>query len=152
MAGKYGSIYNAVKTALESNATLTGYVKSVYGGVRKDIPKTMMPCIIIEPRGIPEEWLTFPNKRLGKFIAEIHCILEIFDNDKQLTGGETANKGIIDFAEDVLNALDADATFGGVCEKSIAWIPEGGFIYDYFPQREVIIHFEANKRFTKGSR
>lgn len=150
--GIYGDIYTAIKTTLENNATLKTYVKAVYGGVRTDIPMTKLPCIILEPLGIPEEWVAFPHKRRGKFMAEIHCVLNIYDNDKQLIGGTTDGKGVIDFAQDVLNALDADVTLGGKCSTSLGYIKEGGFIYEYFPQREIIVIFEAEIAFTKGAR
>lgn len=112
----------------------------------------MYPCIIVEPTGIPEDWTRFPNKRRGKLACDIHCILTVYDNDKQMTGGETDAKGVIDFAEDTLNALDADLTLGGKCSTSIAYVKDNGFVYDYFPQREIIIAFEAEVAFTKGAR
>lgn len=152
MAGIYETIFTAVKNALTNDSVLTTYVKAIYGGVRTDIPKTMMPCIILEPRGIPEEWVSFPNKKTGKVIIEIHCILEIFDNDKQFETGETAGKSILAFAEDVMDALEADMTIAGTCETFLCYVPENGFVYDYFPQREVIVQFEATKRFIKGAR
>jgi hypothetical protein len=150
--GIYANVYSALKSALENNAVLKTYVKAVYGGVRTDIPKTMMPCLIIEPLGVPENWIANPNRRKGIFKAEIHCVLEIFDNDKQLVTGETVSKGVIEFAEDVLNAIDADLTLGGKCSTCQAYIPDGGFVYDTYPSREIYIVFEAELDFLKGAR
>lgn len=156
MAGIYGTILENLVTQLQNDSTLSDYVKAVYKGVRDNLPPTILPCIIIEPNGCPENWSAYGRQsasvRRALFRAEVHCLINTSNVESQLIGGDDGSKGVMDFAEDVMNAVDSDLTLGGSCSTCSCFIPEGGFIYDNYPQREIIIIVEAEKRFRQGGR
>ncbi len=147
--------FNAVYTVLSTNATLSGYIKTWYKGLTKNVSPEMMPSITLEPRRTPEERHTIQNTFTyhNKMKLNIDVIGEIYvaNTEYQIIGkaavtgppAVAAIIGIFDLACDIKNALDANPSLSGKCQK-VNFVDTVYDSYDVgsWPFRSVIISLE----------
>jgi len=148
--------YNKVKTILTASMngdeTALNYINSVYAGYRENVPKTMFPCIMLEPVSSPETFITMPEKLEVSFTITIYGILQVYDLDKQIVGdSENGIKGILDFDQDIKTTLGAYKDLEGECEYFE--FPDTRFDFTSFPFRQVEIDMRIvfRQNFTNRS-
>jgi len=140
---KLEDIWNKVKTILEEDTVLKGYIKIVYSGTRENIPVNNFPCIILEPTNAPEEAVTMPHNTEINFIVTIWAYVKIFDVDKQIVGDDTT-KGVLDVNFDIKKALGAHIDLDGECLYFS--FPNTRFDFDSYPFRGVGIDMKITLR------
>ena len=103
-------IITAVQTTLQNDATLSGYVKKVFMGVRNAIPDTNYPLIILEPDSNQEsdeqDTNTLQRLTLKLLINAYVRVIVPTNNDFQIIGDST-HKGVMDLEKDIKVALGA---------------------------------------------
>jgi len=134
-------IWNQVKTILESDTTLSGYVKEVYEGMRSRIPNA--PCIILEPIQNTEKDVSLPERIESIFRIMIFGIIRAYDQGKQIVG-DTENKGILDMEQDIKKALGAYPDLNGTC--IYFEFPDTRFDFSEYPIRRVDIELAVHYR------
>lgn len=115
----------------------TGYLVQVLDGVRGDIAENAFPAAVLEPGLTTEEEGTTSRRRLLRFKLRILLFLECVDFDKQIVGDANIT-GIIDFVNDVKNALEAypDLNYDGTGKRCNYYsFPETKFEAELFPFR-----------------
>ena len=140
---KLETIFNKIKSILENDAVLKGYIKIVYSGTRDNIPVNNFPCIILEPTNAPEEAITMPHKTEINFTLTIWAYVKIFDVDKQIVGDATT-KGVLDVNFDIKKALGAHIDLDGECLYFS--FPNTRFDFDSYPFRGVGIDMKITLR------
>lgn len=140
---KLETIFNKVKTILETDTILKAYIKIVYAGTRDNIPLNNFPCIILEPITAPEESITMPHNTEITFTITIFGYIKIFDVDKQIVG-DTILKGILDLDFDIKKALGAYLDLDGTCLYFS--FPNTRYDFNSFPFRGVEIDIKVTLR------
>lgn len=140
---KLENIWNKIKTILEEDAVLSPYIKIVYSGTRENIPVNNFPCIILEPKGAPEEPVTMPHNTEINFTVTIWGYIKIYDVEKQIVGEDTT-KGILDLNLDIKKALGAYDDLDGECLYYS--FPDTRFDFDSYPFRGVGIDMKITLR------
>lgn len=136
------TLYNEVKSILENDATLKGYVKDVYAGVRKSIPDAGFPCIILEPKRRVESNVVYDTQ---DNVLELSILAYTFVRDEELQiVGDSNYKGILDFENDILKALCAYPTLSGKCTQFL--FTNSAYDVESYPIRGVIIDLQINYR------
>ncbi len=148
-------IFVAVREILKASAiyevtagvppVTTGYVKKVLDGVRGDIAENAFPAVVLEPGITTEGDGTTTRRRLLRFNLRIVCFMECADFDKQIVG-DANTKGILDFVNDVKNALEAypDLNYDGTGKRcNFFAFPEVKFEPELFPFRVAEITMRA---------
>lgn len=130
---------NRIKTLLEDDSTLSGYIQKVYLGVRQNIPKNNTPFIIIEPINETEEDIIYQRQQLRTTFLISAYIMD-YDKDRQIVGDST-NKGIMDVKNDIKKALSADPTLNSNCIKF--YFPNVLYDISDYPMRGVQIEMEV---------
>lgn len=139
---KASSIYK--RTAGQPPVT-TGYVVQVLDGVRNDISENSFPAVVLEPGATSEEGGTTSRRSLMRFNLRIVLFMECVDFDKQIAG-DSSSKGILDFVNDVKNALEAypDLNYDSTVRRcNFFSFPETKFEAELFPFRVAEITMRA---------
>lgn len=139
---KAASIY---KRTAGTPPVTTGYVVQVLDGVRDNVTENSFPAVLLEPGITAEEDGTTTRRRLMRFNLRIVCFMECADFDKQIVG-DANTKGILDFVNDVKNALEAypDLNYDGTGKRcNFFSFPETKFEADLFPFRVAEITMRA---------
>jgi hypothetical protein len=98
--------WNEIVSRLRDDPTLSGYVEKVFEGFRDNVLDNETPCIIIFPKSGGEVVeLEMQNREREAFLFGIRCLLNIKDKPDYVVGS-TRQKGILDFEEDVKNAVE----------------------------------------------
>ena len=140
---KLETIWNKIKTILEEDITLKGYIKIIYEGTRESIPLQNFPCIIMEPVNAPEEAVTMPHNTEINFTIVMWAYIKIYNVDKQIVGDVTT-KGILDLNLDVKKALGSHIDLDGEC--LYFEFPDTRFDFDSYPIRGVGIDMKITLR------
>lgn len=139
---KASSIY---KVTAGTPPVTTGYVVQVLDGIRGDISENAFPAVVLEPGITSEEGGTTGRRSLLRFNLRIVCFMECVDFDKQIIG-DVNNKGILDFVNDVKNAIEAypDLNYDGTGKRCNFYsFPETKFEPELFPFRVAEITMKA---------
>lgn len=139
---KASSIY---KRTTGAPPVTTGYVVHVLDGVRDNVTENAFPAVLLEPGVTTEDDGTTTRRRLLRFNLRIACFMECVDFDKQIVG-DANNKGILDFVNDVKNAIEAypDLNYDGTGKRCNYYsFPEVKFEADLFPFRVAEITMRA---------
>ena len=132
-------------TIYHTHAGGAGYMKAVLDGVRGNVPENAFPLTLLEPGVTTEEDGTTSRRRLLRFSLRIICFMECSDFDKQIVG-DVSNKGILDFVNDVKNAIEVypDLNYDGTGKRCNYYsFPETKFEAELFPFRTAEITMRA---------
>lgn len=135
------SIISQLKTYLQDDTTLSTYVRSVYLGVRTNIPDSDFPCIIIEPvSNLEDESQDLNTLQRCYFSAIVLGYVNVIDVDRQVVG-DTVTKGIMDLENDIKIALSA--FYPNLNSTCISFkFKNSTYDYEKFPIRGVSIEME----------
>lgn len=123
----------------------TGYVEKVLDGIRENITENSFPAVVLEPGVTSEEGGTTTRRRIMAFNLRIVCFMECADFDKQIVG-DANTKGILDFVNDVKNALEVypNLNYDGTGKRCDFFsFPEVKFEPELFPFRVAEITMRA---------
>ena len=98
-------IIQEIKSVLELDSTLKGYIQKFYLGMREGIPQQDFPVIMIEPASNSEAML-MTDVIENTLRVTIIAYTRAYDLAVQLEG-DTNYKGITDLELDIKKALDA---------------------------------------------
>jgi hypothetical protein len=121
-------ILPALKTML-TNASILSYVKQVLLGVRDNM--MAFPTLCIEPSSDEESQAAY-DKQYCTLQVMIFGFITSLDRDKMLVGSGS-DKGIVDLANDVKEALCSDTTISGTAN----WLAIKTVEYDYVVERDL---------------
>lgn len=107
-----GTIYNQLITTLQGNATLSGYVRHVFKGVRYNLETDSMPLLMVEPALNGEGDLKSNNYAHLYFNVDILGYVFCPSDDIPTIVGEKGYKGILDLDTDVRACLASSNTLG----------------------------------------
>jgi hypothetical protein len=134
---KPAEILDQLQDQLKASAFLS-YVDdtNILLGTRTDIKQ--FPVIVIEPLGIREADYTYPKQKLTMTVAVVGFI-NCTNKDKQIVG-DTTDRGIVDFENDVKKAISSDITLAGCA----IWAKPVSTAYDFveYPVRSFSINLE----------
>lgn len=140
-------IVSALQTLLENDATLSAYVEQVLLGSREAGSITLFPTLIIEPLSDEETDLLYTQEN-NHLIVQAIGLIKVLDKEKQIVG-DANTKGILDIANDVKKAIDADRTLSATAIK--ATIKTTSYRVD-FPLRYFTMNIDIMYRQTVGVR
>ena len=129
-------VLTAFRDQLKNDATLCGYVRNVFFGVRDGIPE--FPCLVIEPSEIQEKDDVYGRQELRLKVLVIGFI-EGQDPEMQIVG-DSVRPGVVDFLLDVKKAISADRTLGGTVIQT--YIQNARFEYVEYPIRSFNLSVE----------
>jgi len=110
-------VYNALYTQLKSDSTLSGYVQSAdfLRGFKEPIPQQQY-TVIIEPGDEDEDYSkqTVADGCEAVYVIEIYARVIFFKGVEYIIIGNTSDsvKGLLEFTEDIKEAIRADKTLG----------------------------------------
>jgi hypothetical protein len=141
------SIISKIKTTLEGDSTLSGYIKEVFLGVRENI--TLFPCIIIEYIGDNIGTETYPYEQ-RVLNVNITAYVKVTNKDKQIVG-DTDTKGVANVENDIRKALSSDNTLG-LADVYDSRIMSSVHDFEQYPIRGFAINFEVHYRQNRLTR
>lgn len=158
------NIYSVIKTAFETDGTLSKYVQEVYDGLRafddSFVPQTVKNYIVMEPLSVEEtpmggqEMMLVSSgyqKQLTMTIAVVGVITALAQDKNSFVLDNGKNKGILGLDEDIKNAFDNSDAVQNLSD-SICSITTKSFIFETFPKRKVVLEIQISRTFRKGER
>ena len=143
-------IWNALKERIVAaqSGGLLGYVKtkSLYEGIRENIPSGAFPVIVMEVDNNSEEPHTVPQRILMRFKFLFTCAIEHMDVDKQIVGDGNI-RGIVDIANDMKNVLAGSFQNKlGLGPDGVHWVrfPDTQYFVDDYPIRQAVVTVEVD--------
>lgn len=135
---KPAETFRALKTRLQADTTLAGYVKQFLEGQREASSITQYPTVITDYTGSSESDDAYGEQRI-RMRCVVYMVITVTDKDKQIVGDSTT-KGALDYLNDLKTAIDTDRTLGG---KAIhTSILDDSFSTVDFPVRVLALNVE----------
>jgi hypothetical protein len=137
---KRAEILDQLQDQLKASAFLS-YVDdtNILSGARPISGIIQFPMIVIEPSGWKEADYTYPKQKITMTVAVVGFI-NCTNKDKQIVG-DTTDRGIMDFENDILKAISSDITLAGYA----IWAKPSSGVYSEpteYPVRSFVINVE----------
>jgi hypothetical protein len=119
------------------------YVKAIWQGYRDRENIPLLPAIIIEPVNEREKNYTVPMMKQMTLIIAIDCWSDNYGDDKQIIG-DAASVGIMDFARDVKNLINAEPNLNQEGNATMIRFPDTQYPPEAWPNRLAEITMEID--------
>lgn len=139
----YSKVLSILRVAMGAGKKLS-YVEKVFAGWRDNIPKSEIPCIIVEPDTLRETVPFYEEESELWFGLLVTAIIKIWDKDDTQIVGDDTQKGILDIDRDIKEVLGDDINLGGTA--MMFTFPDTRFDYASYPLRAVQISLDIRFR------